>query len=67
MISEDHVTQDWSNDAENTAVHHRNKFEFNIYSHRKQLFEIVIIFYTFSSKVQGSRFLYSSHNKLYRV
>ncbi len=22
----DHVTEDWSNDAENSAVHHRNKY-----------------------------------------
>ncbi len=34
-------------------IQHRNKLQFIIYSHRKQLFEIVIIFYTFSSKVQG--------------
>ncbi len=27
-------TEDWSNDAEN----HRNKLQFNTYSHRKQLF-----------------------------
>ncbi len=25
MISEDHVTEDWSNDAENTAAHHMNE------------------------------------------
>ncbi len=31
-------TEDWSNDAENTAVHHRNKLHFIIYSHRKQIF-----------------------------
>ncbi len=37
-------TEDWSNDAENTALHHRNKLHFNIYSHRKHLFYIVIIF-----------------------
>ncbi len=30
-------TEDWSNDAENTAAHHRNKLHFNIYSHRKVL------------------------------
>ncbi len=40
MISEDHVTL-------NTAVMmlkiHRNKFYFNTYSHRKQLFYIIII------------------------
>ena len=23
----DHVTQDWSNDAENTAAHHRNELQ----------------------------------------
>uniref|UniRef100_A0A673I5X1 Dual serine/threonine and tyrosine protein kinase n=1 Tax=Sinocyclocheilus rhinocerous TaxID=307959 RepID=A0A673I5X1_9TELE len=37
-------TEDWSNDAENTAAHHRNKLQFNTYSHRKQLFYIRIIF-----------------------
>ncbi len=37
-------TEDCSNDAENTAAHHRNKSHFNIDSHRKQLFEILTIF-----------------------
>ncbi len=31
MISEDHVTQDWSNDAENTALLHRNKLQFKVF------------------------------------
>ncbi len=26
----DHVTQDWSNDAENSALHHKNKLYFKI-------------------------------------
>ncbi len=44
MISEGSCdTEDWSNDAENTAAHHRNKSHFTIYLHRKQLFEIVIL------------------------
>ncbi len=38
------MTLDWSNDAENTAVHHRNKLHFKIYLNRKQLFSIVILF-----------------------
>ncbi len=29
-------TEDWSNDAENTAAHHRNILGFKLYSHRKQ-------------------------------
>ncbi len=46
MISEGSCdTEDWSNDAENSALHHRNKIHFKIYSNRKQLFEIVIIFH----------------------
>ncbi len=46
MISEGSCdTEDWSNDAENSAVHHRNKLHFKIYSNRKQLFKIVIIFH----------------------
>ncbi len=28
-------TEDWSNDAENTAAHHRNKLDFNINQNRK--------------------------------
>ncbi len=37
MISEGSCdTEDWSNDAENTAAHHRNKLHFTIYSHGKQ-------------------------------
>ena len=31
-------TEDWSNDAENTALHHRNKLFFKVYSNRKLLF-----------------------------
>ncbi len=42
-------TEDWSNDAENLALHHRNKWHFKIYSNRKQLFEIVIIFHKYYS------------------
>ncbi len=38
-------TEDWSNDAENSALHHMNKLHFTIYSHRKHSFEIVIIFH----------------------
>ncbi len=34
--------------AENSALHHRNKLQFNIYSNRKGLFEIVIIFHNFT-------------------
>ncbi len=45
MISEEsRDTEDWRNDAENTAAHHRNILYFIIYSHRKQRFEIAIIF-----------------------
>ncbi len=40
-------TEDWSNDAEN-SFDHRNKLQFNTYSHRKQLFYIVIIFQIFT-------------------
>ncbi len=36
----DHVTEDWSNDAENTAAHHGNKLYLSIYSNRKQYFKI---------------------------
>ncbi len=37
MISEGSCdTEDWSNDAENSALHHRNKLHFNI--HIKYIF-----------------------------
>ncbi len=45
MISEGSCdTEDWSNDAENSALHYRNKLHLTIYYNRKQLFYIVIIF-----------------------
>ncbi len=31
-------TEDWSNDAENSALQHRNKLHFKIYYNTKQLF-----------------------------
>ncbi len=46
MISEGSCdTEDWSNDAGNSALHHRNKLYFKIYSNRQMIFQIVIIFY----------------------
>ncbi len=43
MISEGHCdTEDWSNDSENTVLHHRNKLHFKIYSNWKQFLEIEI-------------------------
>jgi len=37
MISEGSFdTEDWSNDAENSAMHHRNKLHFKILSNTKQ-------------------------------
>ncbi len=33
-------TEDWSNDAENSTLRHRNKIHFQIYSNRKQSFSI---------------------------
>jgi len=35
MISNWYDTEDWSNDAENSALHHRNKLHFKIYSNKK--------------------------------
>ncbi len=31
-------TKDWSNDAENSALHHRNKLHFQIYSNKKNCY-----------------------------
>ncbi len=46
MISEGSCdTGDWSDDAENSALHHRNKLHFKVYSNRKSIFLNVIIFY----------------------
>ncbi len=38
-------TEDWSNDAENSALHCRNKLHFKIYSNRKQSFKMIIKFH----------------------
>ncbi len=46
MISEGSCdTEDWSNDAENTALYHRNKLHFEIDYKRKLLFYVIIIFH----------------------
>ncbi len=40
MISEGLCdTEDWSNDAGNSALHHRNKLQFTIYSNKCRLGE----------------------------
>jgi len=45
MISEGSCdTEDWSNDAENSALHHRNKLHFKIY-----LVDNTVIFFTLFS------------------
>ncbi len=45
MISEGSCgTEDWSNDAISSPLHHRNKLHFKIYSNRKQSFKNAIIF-----------------------
>ncbi len=49
MISEGSCdTEDCSNYAENSALHHRNKLNVNIYENRKQIVEIflnITVFY----------------------
>ncbi len=46
MISEGSCdTEDWSNDAENSALHHRNILHFKIYYNRKWFLYILIIFH----------------------
>ncbi len=45
MISEDHDAEDCSNDAENTALRHRNKLYFKAYKNRKPILEIAIRFH----------------------
>ncbi len=32
------MTEDWSNDAENSALHHRNKLHSEIYSNKNPFF-----------------------------
>ncbi len=34
------ISEDWSNDAENTALHHMNKFNFTVYSNRNSYFKL---------------------------
>ncbi len=41
MISEGSCdTEDWSNDAENTALHHRNKLHLKKYSNKNSYFKL---------------------------
>ncbi len=45
MISEDHVTDDWSNDAEYSALHHRNKL-------KKYYCITILLFYALNKHIQ---------------
>ncbi len=58
-------TEDWSNDAENTALHHRNKLHFNIYSNRKQFFTI-LLFYCIFDQINGECKRFKNIKKSYR-
>jgi len=70
-------TEDWSNDAENSALHHRNKLHFTIYSNRKQLFSncnnisqyncITIFFLYFLKCSLGERKRLKKHWKHYML
>ncbi len=40
-------TEDWSNDAKNSALLYRNTLYFKIYSNRKPILEIAIALYLF--------------------
>ncbi len=47
MISEGSCdTEDWSNDAENTALHHKNKLHLKIYSNRNCNFKCLLYFWS---------------------
>ncbi len=35
FLKDDEKAEDWSNDAENWALHHKNKLHFKIYSNKK--------------------------------
>jgi len=44
MISEGLCdTEDWSNDADNSALHHRNKLHLNLIFHNITVFTVVLI------------------------
>jgi len=45
MISEgsDSDTEDWSNNAESSALHHRNKLHFKMYKSRKRYLPFYIL------------------------
>ncbi len=55
MISEGSCdTEDWSNDAENTALHHKNKLHFTIYSHGTQNVNNISQFLVFFDQINAS-------------
>ncbi len=45
MISKESNTKDWNNDAENSALHRRNKLNFKIYIQTKLTFQAAITFH----------------------
>ncbi len=63
IIYEDHMTEDWSYDAENTAAHHRMNYILT-HSHRKQLFKTVLIFHLFLVFLVSRRDFFQKHKKI---
>ncbi len=53
-------TDDWSNDAENSALNHRNKLHFKIYSNSKQSFWILY-------NITGLLYFYSTNSVLISI
>jgi len=57
-------TEYWSNDAENSALHHRNKLDFKIYLNRKQLAIFsCCIFDQINAALVSRRDLFETHLK----
>ncbi len=55
MISEGSCdTEDWSNDAENPALHHRNKLHFKYFKIENNYFQLIEIFYCIYDKINAA-------------
>ncbi len=70
MISEgSRDTKDWSNDAENVALHHSNKLHFKIYSNnrKKRYFNLQKIFHNITAFYCINKCCFGKRNLFFEI
>ncbi len=69
MISERSCdTEDWSNDAEDSALQQKNKLHFNMYSYRNTYFKLKYFFlYQINTALVSIRYFFKKQLMLFKI